>query len=66
MTWKMRNPMREKALWEYINICKRAEKAGRKDLIQKHYAHSAMFASEIYEKVTAIRSELVQANAIAS
>lgn len=58
MSWKMRNPERERAMWDYIKACKQAENAGRKDLIQKHLAYYHMFASEIYEKVRAIRNEL--------
>ena len=62
MTWKMRNPAREKAMWDYIKACKQAENAGRKDLIQKHSAYYHMVASEIYEKVSAIRSEIAQSD----
>ena len=50
-------------MWDYIKACKQAENAGRKDLIQKHSAYYHMVAAEIYEKVSAIRSEIANQHA---
>ena len=60
MKWKMRNPQRDRALWNYHQACQQAERAKLGSLIRRFPADGQMLASRINDVTEALLREIAR------